>query len=111
MPLAAAAVVVSFVLRAQLTLDPWPPSGAAQPGGAGSLGVDLHHLATVLALNVILVSPLWTLGVLVIRWVLHGGRFKVAAPLVVGVVLWIAAMAWVELDPGALIQWAVTGQG
>lgn len=103
-PLLALLVAGSLFVRARLALGAWPtPAGPS----AVELGMAVHRLAALLALHGILVSPLWTAGVFLVRWVLHGGRFRLAASVAGAACVWLVALAWIGMDPGACVAWAV----
>ncbi|MEM7306303.1 MAG: hypothetical protein AAF682_06520 [Planctomycetota bacterium] len=97
-------VGATFVLRARIALGEWPQLYRPDPA---ELGFDLHHLAWILALNALWLSPLWTLAVLAVRRVLHGARYRQLPVAALSLVLWCACLALLVADPGSFVAWTL----
>ena len=101
-PLMALLVGVAYVVRARLAIGEWPAPYRPDPK---DLGFELHHLLWILAINAALLSPIWTLGVLILRRVQHGSRYRHLASVALGATVWALALGLLLTDPGSFVEW------
>lgn len=107
-PLAPMLVVGLGLVRARVVLGEWSLDALFR---TSEYGLGLPPIALAAAVNLALVSPLLTAGVAVIRWVLHGGRYRLGFDCTLAALLWSAGFAWIRIDPGALVALALGAPG